>query len=741
VYQDAPVRRTDVWAGAVLARGGVAAAGLVVATALSAAVLVPLHAWYGWLAVPLAVAALAVAVVGAARLVPAPPAPAWTAGAVVAIAAGHGVWAALTRAEHVVLRRDAGSYAQFTEWIRGHHALPVDASLDAFGGSAALADPAFRLSSPAFYEIVHGTPGAAGSSAEILPQFFLGAPAWFSLGGWTGGWTGLLVAPAVASALALLAFAGLAARLVGPRWAVLATGVLALAQPVLHAARSTYSEPLALLLVCAAGALLVDAVRAGNPAAAGADGGDDRSADARRLALAAGLAAGLAGLVRVDALREVVLLLPVAAVLARRGHPAARPLVTGALGGLAVAAVPAVLLGYRYLGDIAASLVPLAVGGVLLGGLSLWLARGRPALRVPLPAGLGDALRNRSPLVAGGAVLVLGALLASRPLWLTARQSATDPGARVVADLQADQGLPVDGGRTYAEHSLDWVGWYLGPVAVVVAWLAFAVLAARAVAWWRDGAGGEHDGRDVPPWLAPAFVGLGSAVLTLYRPGITPDHPWADRRLVPVVLPLFVLAAVAAAAWATRALRPPAAPHTRAAALRRTWPAARPAVVALAVAGLAGPAWLGTAAVAGAETERGELAAVRTVCDRLRDGDVVVALDARGANEWPQVVRGMCGNPAASVQVVGARDESTAAVASVEPARRIAQRIAAAGHRPVLLAAEQQGLATMVRLGLQPEPAVRLDTTEDQRWLTRRPDGVTPLAVDVWLAPWPTGTP
>ena len=79
-------------------------------------------------------------------------------------------------------------------------------------------------------------------------------------------------------------------------------------------------------------------------------------------------------------------------------------------------------------------------------------------------------------------------------------------------------------------------------------------------------------------------------------------------------------------------------------------------------------------------------------------------------------------------------------MASVEPARRIAQRIAAAGRRPVLLAAEEQGLATMVRLGLQPEPAVRLDTTEDQRRLTRRPDGVAPLTVDVWLAPWPTGT-
>src|SRR6185503_4653657 len=104
-----------------------------------------------------------------------------------------------------------------------------------------------------------------------------------------------------------------------------------------------------------------------------------------------------------------------------------------------------------------------------------------------------------------------------------------------------------------------------------------------------------------------------------------------------------------------------------------------PAVAVLAVAALLVPAWLGTAAVATERTEGGELAAVRRVCDRLADGDVVVALDPRGSNEWPQVLRGMCGVPAASVRVVGAGSEAAAALATVEPARRIAQRIAASG--------------------------------------------------------------
>jgi hypothetical protein len=435
--------------------------------------------------------------------------------------------------------------------------------------------------------------------------------------------------------------------------------------------------------------------------------------------------------VRVDALREVVLLLPVAALLARRGHAAGRPLAAGALGGLAVAAIPALLLGYRYLGDIAGSLIPLAVGGVVVGLLSLWAGlppHRRPAVRVPVPQRVrAPGAGPRLPAVAGGAVLLLGAVLAGRPLWLTVRQSAADPGSRVVADLQRDQGLPVDGGRTYAEHSLDWVSWYLGWIAVAAAGIALAVLTARAVAWWRS-ADGDDARREVPPWLGPAIAGLGSTLLTLWRPGITPDHPWADRRLVPVVLPLVVLAAVAAAAWATRQV-----------AARRPGLAA-PAVAALAVAALVAPAWLGTAAVAAKGTEGGELIAVHTVCGRFDDGDVVIALDPRGSNEWPQVLRGVCGVPAASVRVVGAGDEGAAALATVEPARRIAERVAAAGHRPVLLAAETQGLATMARLGLRPTPAMRMRTTEDQRLLTRRPDGVAPLDVDVWLAPWPPGS-
>ncbi|MCI2237853.1 hypothetical protein MO973_30660 [Paenibacillus sp. TRM 82003] len=690
------------WAGVLLTRVPVVLAAAVAAVTAVAVPLVLLDLWAPWTAVPVCLVAAALA----GRLawaVPVVPAPAWAALLSAAVAVGGGLWAALTRAEHVVLRRDAGSQALYAHHLATHHGLPVDPSLAALGGAEALADPNVTIASPAFYEV--GT--------DVVPQFLLGAPALYSLGEWAAGWEGLLLAPAVVAVAALLAVAGLAARVVGPRWAPPAVAVFALAQPVLHVNRSTYSEVPALLVLAAAASVLVAATAAtATPTLAARLGGG------------AGLLLGACGFVRIDYLREVALLLPVVAVLAALRHPAARALPAGAAVTTVLAAAAAVTYSRPYLGTISGSLLPLVAALAALGAAS-WLG-----VRLARSGRLARVRWLTSPRLAPALCAVLALVLvglASRPLWLVVRQDPADPGSRLVAGLQQAQGLPVDGGRTYAEHSVDWLSWYLGWPAVLAAGAAAVVLLARLVP--------ALQGRTpLPAWSAPFAVAVGSTLLTLYRPGITPDHPWADRRFVPVVLPAVVLLATAALAWAVRVL----------AARTARWGTGAAVVGALL---LLVPTALATAPLAGQRTERGQLAAVAEACASFEDGDVALAVDPRSRNEWPQVLRGTCGVPTASIVVPTSQGRpGTQEYLDVlrSAVQRQAGRVREAGGRPVLVAAggDLAAADTLRALGVtEPTTVTRVRTSEDERVLTERPDGGQAITVELvtGVAPEPAG--
>ncbi|WP_432542504.1 hypothetical protein [Kineococcus sp. SYSU DK002] len=670
---------------------------LAAAVAAVTAVAVPLvlvDLWTPAVAVPVAVVVAALA----GRLAWGTPVVAagwWPAAGSAAIAVAAGAWAALTRAEHVVLRRDAGSVANYAHHLATHHGLPVDPSLDALGGAAALADPNLTLASPAFYEV----------GDHVVPQFLLGAPALYSFGDWAGGWTGMFLVPAVLGGFGVLAVAGLTARLVGPRWAPLAAAVLAIAQPVLHANRSTYSEPPALLVLVGAASLLVALVPATGRTAARLGGG-------------AGLLVGACGFVRIDFLREVAVLVPVLAVLLVVRHPGARALLTATALSSALAVLAALATSRPYLGTIAGSLLPLVAGLVLLAGLSVVVAR---LARAGVLARRRWLVSDRLGPVLAAALAVVLLALASRPLWLVVRQDPEDSGSKLVAGLQLAQGLTVDGGRTYAEHSVDWIAWYLGWPAVLLAGAAAVAPLPRLVR-------GVQGRGPLPVWTAPYVVALGATLLTLYRPGITPDHPWADRRFVVVALPAVVVLAVAACRWVV----------DRYAAQRLTG-----LRVALAVVLLVVPAAAATLPVAAQRTEVGQPTAVARVCASFAPGDVALAVDPRSRNEWPQVLRGSCGVPAASVVVPTAQGRAGTAeywAALRSAVDRAAQRVRDAGGNPVLVAAggDTDPVDVLTRLGVaDPRTVVLLRTTEDERVLEERPDGVQRIDVRVVTGPAP----
>ena len=671
-------------AGAVL-QGFVLAAGLWVI--LLSAACVPLSHVGGWrpqLVWPLA-AVLAVVAGLLVRRVPAIGMPRWSAALMLAVAAGYGLWVGATHGEQVLPRRDAGSNVQAVVSLAATGARTVWLDPAAYGGSAVLTSPGVTLASPAFYAV--GPPEEPG----IQPQFVIGPAAVYSLGVFAGGPRGALLLPGLFAAVAVLAIGLLTARRVGPRWASLGAAGTALLYPLLHTARSAYSEPLALLTL-GAGLLALTVAHAV---------GDSQGTRGGRTALLAGILIGGTVLVRIDGIREAILLIPLIGLLIARGMRWPHWLTLGLVGSVVAALGAALLQSYRYLGDIADSLVPLiALGGLLAAltwGILAWSDRGWT-----LPTRAATAL----PGVLAGLVVLTGGYLASRPLWLVVRQSAQDPGSRYVAGMQARQGLPVDGGRTYAEHSVAWLAWYVGPVALVVALAALTVLAYRAGAAWRDQ-------KDLPAWTGPLLVAAGSTVLTLQRPGITPDQPWASRRLL-IALLLVVVLVVAATAYVTRWVG-------------RRLPSGYAVLAALAVLGsFVVPTALATAPHAGERVEQGSLAAVARVCSAFAPGDVALMVDSRAANEWPQVLRGQCGVPALSATTAVRRDPNEL----LRLVGSLSTTMTRGGRHLVVVAAESAD--NIAQLGIIPTPAVQRTVLEEAHLLTRRPDALVPLEISVW---------
>jgi hypothetical protein len=651
------------------------------------------------LALLAAVPVIGLVLVTARRL---PPVPGATWGPVLgslAVAAAFTGYTLAHSSGHVVLRRDPAVYALLARWIAESGALLMPGQLDLVGAT----DGAVTATAPGLY--------LAGG--DLSAQFMSGTALTFAPAGWGGGWGAILSAPALLAGCGVLAVAGLAGRLLGPRWAPAAAAALALTLPMLLTARSTYSEPLSQLLLLAGACLLLDAVRS-------------RS---RPLAGLAGLLIGLNLLVRIDALREVALVVVVVAWLALRRHPGWWPLALGTLAGAAYGVVDAFGPAQPYLADLLERIRPVAAALLALAVLA--------AVAVPVARRVSPWLVSRSwwppartaaaGLAAAGVAGVLGWLLV-RPLVWDGR--GTFAARKFIETLQREQGLPIDGHRNYAEQSVRWTSWYVGwPVLALAAVAAVALTwralrGDRAAVWWAIGLG----------------LPLGSALSVLDNPAITPDHPWADRRLVPTVLPVVLLLAlwsVAALARAVRTAAPSGATGAGGAARFRLRPkvrlspaAARRGAVAVVVVGLLAvllPAEVGSRGLRGTRTEVGEPAAVDRACAAFAPGDVALLVDARARQEWTAVLRESCGVPA-----FGLPGQATDRAATRGEVMDVAARVRAAGHRPVLVA---QAAEPLPRLTDRPaRQVVDLDTAEHQRLLLGPPRALSPLSIELWLA-------
>jgi hypothetical protein len=633
--------------------------------------------------------------------------PWWAVAGTVAVAVAFAAWQIAERTEQIIYLRDPATYLEVGYWIAHHGSLPIPNSLVAFGGP----HPGLGFASSNYY------PRGAG----IVPQFMTGMPLVLAAAVWLGGVPAALVTTPLIGGCAVLSFGGLAGRLVGPRWAPAAAAILALSLPEQYTSRGSFSEPLAQVLLFGGLCLLADSLVTGR--------GDRQASDWPRqdkvLAGLAGLALGLTILVRIDGLSDILPAVPFLGILLAARRRQAVPFGVGLVIGVGYGLADGYLKSRPYLDLEAPSLRPLAliVAVVILLTLAGVALTASPAARRRLKGWLTGPMAGRVvrwlPEAAAVLIVVIFIAFAVRPLVQTVAGETDPTSIAYVAELQKLAHLPINGRRQYYEDSLYWVIWYLGVPAVLLGAFGLAAIVRRctkALLTWKDPSAAAR------VWALPAMIAIWVIVTVLWRPAVAPDQPWASRRLVPFVLPGLILAAIWAASWL----------KDQAAQLGRTRITSS-VVASCCVASLLIPTALTTLdlgvtkkngltahGMAFRNIGAGELTAINGLCAAIGPDASVVILDSLTADRFAQVIRGICGTPAA-VLTNPSKAKTSAVVQGIE----------GVGRHPVLLAQQE---AELTAYGGTPREVVNLLTTQEAHNLISPPTRTWLIHYTVWMS-------
>ena len=614
--------------------------------------------------------------------------PWWAVAATVAVAGVFAVWQIAERTQQVIVLGDPATYLQTASWIARHGSLPIPYSPEAFGGAHA----GLTFASAGYYP----------SGPGLSPAVMAGTPLVLAAAIWLAGVPGALVITPLTGACAVLSFGGLAGRLIGARWAPAAAAALALSLPEQYTSRGTFSEPLVQVLLFGGLCLLIDALLVPRPETDTERTGPGQD---RVLAALAGLVLGLAVLVRIDALSDILPAVPFLGVLLAARRRQGIPFGLGLAAGVGYGLAGGYLLSRPYLDLAGPSLRPLGlITAAVVMVTAIWI--GFPIQDQLRRLAASKTATTWLPRAAAAVVIAAFAALAVRPL--------------------------LEHGR-YDQNGLVWVIWYLGLPAVLLGAAGLAVLASRgakALLTWTD------PGKQARTWALPLLIALWVIVTVLWRPAIVPEQPWASRRLVPFVLPGLILGAIWASAWLCNLAGQRA--RSDVAGQRGRARATSGVVASCCAASLLIPATLtnldlgsspnasgsGTHLTANGMAFRrigpGELAAVNGLCAAIGLYASVVILDSLTADRFAQVARGTCDTPTAIL------DHPTAKTVGA-----VLSGIERAGRRPVLMAGDQSLLAPY---GGGPRQVVNLLTTQEARDLTAPATRTWPIQYTVWLS-------
>ena len=562
-------------------------------------------------------------------------------------------------AQDVYATRDPATYTITARWLVDHPSLQIHTHLAIFGS------PTGGVGETGGYALV--APGTLNAQGNHLLSAIV---AMFS---WIAGNHAVFQANTLITAVALFVFFGFARRIVTPVLALAAMTALAVSMPVIYVGRDNYTEPLTLLFLVGALALVHRGYQSG------------RVVDF----VLAGIVGGSAAMARIDSYGGLIGLVAAATVyvVVARERRAAVVRALAMLAGVALTTfigwLDLVRLSRQYYGSQHHNIVLLLLalfGVVLLAPVVVTLAW-RPRMRSWMAR---DITRRRLTLSVNLVLVLAFVALASRPWWLKTR----GPRNANLENMQRRWNHPIDGTRTYHEQTVNWLSLYLGWGTVVVAVLGYLALIAAFVRRRQYALSGV---------LA---MGLSMSALYLWNGQIAPDQPWAMRRYVPVIMPLLLVAAAAAVqvAWHGRRV------------LRFAW--IQRVVLVMAVAYGVWFPWSVTHPMRHVREEVPQLTQLDALCAAVGPRGAVVEADEATVFGYGQTLRSFC-----NVPTIGLDSPLQPELASM--------RSAALAHGRTLYVLWQD--STYGEVDGKPAPA--FSTVTVQRWPTQI--NVAPTEADV----------
>jgi len=415
-------------------------------------------------------------------------------------------WNASNASQHIEINRDGGLYLNAGKWIAAHGNFQLVPLTGPFGHNPYLVGTSTGMR-------------PSGHHIEFSLSHML--PALLAIAQNVGGNSLMFATVPILGGVALLTFYLLANRLLrNPIAALAATATLAFVMPQISFSRDSTTEiPIQILLFTGVWILC-----------------DRRSLRTPRLAFTAGLLLGLVQAMHIDGMAFIIGLPIVFATTWLHTKRTARRRVThgiiwsssGVLAGLLLGAFDAALWNHYYFNFVRSNLERLAAVEILA------IAAGIAIVLLIRHTSVFSAIKNARPAagyVAGGLVLLLGF-----GAWFVRPHldKFTASRSTMVEYVQRLNRMQLDGTRRYAELSVRWISWYVGPITLTLAIIGAAGLTLAFV----------RGSLRLPAQVA-MFMFAPPALMYLWRPSITPDQVWAARRLLPAIFPAVILLAFA----------------------------------------------------------------------------------------------------------------------------------------------------------------------------------------------------